>query len=110
MPGSTLVPIKADGTVTTIFEPTPLMSTYLTAFAVTDYANLSQIAEYPELNRVFAQSNKINQAQTILDVGIQVLEGIRKYLNIPFPLPKMDQIAVPQFNGAMENWGLVVYG
>ena len=41
---------------------------------------------------------------------LQVLAYYEEYFNIPFPLPKMDMIAIPNFiSGAMENWGLITY-
>lgn len=50
---------------------------------------------------------KINVFQTAYaaDVGPKVLEFFEKYYSIPFPLPKQDMIAIPDFSaGAMENW------
>jgi aminopeptidase N len=37
------------------------------------------------------------------------LEFFGYYFWIPYPLPKMDMVAVPEFPGGMENWGLVRY-
>uniref|UniRef100_A0AAQ4S6F2 Aminopeptidase n=1 Tax=Gasterosteus aculeatus aculeatus TaxID=481459 RepID=A0AAQ4S6F2_GASAC len=39
-----------------------------------------------------------------------ILKFFEKYYNSSYPLPKSDQIALPDFNaGAMENWGLITY-
>ena len=45
-----------------------------------------------------------------LKVAVKSLEFYENYFQIPYPLPKCDMIAVPDFAaGAMENWGLITY-
>lgn len=86
------------------------MPSYLTAFAVTDYASQSATAQYPPNNRVLSRPAWIQRTNLTLDMGIKMLAKYGEYLGINYDLPKMDQIAVPTFGGAMENWGLVIYG
>jgi puromycin-sensitive aminopeptidase len=32
-----------------------------------------------------------------------------RYFSMPYALPKLDMVAIPDFSGAMENYGLVTY-
>lgn len=100
---------SGDGTTTTRFDPTPLMSTYLNVFVVSDFVSMeSSQGRVP--HRVFSRSNAINQSSLILDAGVKILDAIGTYLGVDYSLPKMDQVAIPDFApGAMENWGLVTY-
>ena len=98
------------GRVTTAFETTPKMSSYLVAIVVGDLAKLSgKTARGIEVN-VFAIPNSASQLPFSLDVAIKSIDWYENYFGIDYPLPKLDMVAIPDFaSGAMENWGLVTY-
>lgn len=102
-----------DRKVTTFME-TPVTSTYLIAFAITDFScdqgRSESTDEYSKtLVRVFSRPHWIGDTNLTLHSGIAFIAEIGRYLGVPYSLQKIDQIAVPTFGGAMENWGLVVY-
>jgi len=92
------------------FAVTPQMSTYLVAWVVGEFEYSE--TETPEgvMVRVYATPGKSGQLAFALESGAKTLSFYNKYFGIPYPLPKLDMIAVPDFAaGAMENWGLVTY-
>lgn len=81
------------------------MSTYLVAFVVTDFHNMS-VNNFT----VWSRKEALPSAAFALEIGPKILRYLEDYYKIKFPLPKIDMIALPDFkNGAMENWGLLTY-
>jgi len=111
MPLMETTPIDGEeGWVWDHFENTVPMSTYLVAFVVSDFAHMNNTANDHVLFRVWARESAISQAEYAREKGPEVLTWFENYFNIPFPLPKQDMIAIPDFSaGAMENWGLITY-
>lgn len=92
------------------FVPTPKMSTYLLAFIVGEFEYIEGKTKQGILVRVFTTQGKKEQARFALDVAIKSLDFYGDYFAIPYPLPVLDMIAIPDFTaGAMENWGAVTY-
>ncbi|KAJ3332171.1 hypothetical protein HDU93_009301 [Gonapodya sp. JEL0774] len=95
---------------TYVFQETPRMSTYLVAFVTSEFEYIETVTPRGTKIRAYTTPNHTSQAQYSLDVAAVVLPYYEDMYGIPFPLPKMDMIAIPDFAaGAMENWGLVTY-
>lgn len=92
------------------FNKTPLMSTYLLAFVVGEL-NMIESNAFRVPVRVYAPPGlDIEHGRFSLDLAAKTLAFYEDVFGIAFPLPKMDQIAIPDFSaGAMENWGLITY-
>ena len=92
------------------FNTSPLMSTYLLAFIV-GKLNYIESNDFRVPVRVYAPPGQnIEYGRFSLDLAVRTLEFYEREFGVEFPLPKMDQVAIPDFaQGAMENWGLVTY-
>ena len=97
----------------TKFDTTPLMSTYLVAFACGEFACLTSEHKSAKTGktvplRIFATKNLIGQAQYGLDIKKWALPIYEEIYDIPYALPKLDTLVAHDFDaGAMENWGLI---
>uniref|UniRef100_A0A1I7VNP8 Aminopeptidase n=3 Tax=Loa loa TaxID=7209 RepID=A0A1I7VNP8_LOALO len=101
---------KVDNKKVVKFATTPLMSTYLVAFAVGQLEYIEGKTNGDCLVRIYTVAGKKNQGEFSLEVGIKALDWYSKWFGIDYPLPKCDLVAIPDFSmGAMENWGLVTY-
>ena len=97
------------GYVWDTYEPTPVMSTYLLAWAVSKYESAkSTSARGVKFEAFYFNASLMQHAA---DVGAKMLEHFeQKVFGINYNLPKMDIVAVPKFAaGAMENWGMMTF-
>uniref|UniRef100_A0A286XC07 Puromycin-sensitive aminopeptidase n=1 Tax=Cavia porcellus TaxID=10141 RepID=A0A286XC07_CAVPO len=92
------------------FARTPVMSTYLVAFVVGEYDFVETRSKDGVCVRVYTPVGKAEQGKFALEVAAKTLPFYKDYFSVPYPLPKIDLIAIADFAaGAMENWGLVTY-
>ncbi|TKW32831.1 hypothetical protein SEVIR_2G193100v4 [Setaria viridis] len=92
------------------YEESPLMSTYLVAIVVGLLEYIEGVTPEGTKVRVYTQVGKSNQGKFALDVGVKSLHLYKDYFGTPYPLPKLDMVAIPDFSaGAMENYGLVTF-
>ncbi|MCC4602437.1 M1 family metallopeptidase [Xanthomonas campestris] len=100
----------ANGRTRIAFQTSPKMSTYLLFVSVGDFERATVTADNGTEIGVIAQKGKVDQAQFALESGRDVLHEYNAYFGVPYPLPKLDNIAAPgrsQFFSAMENWGAI---
>lgn len=92
------------------FEKTPIMSTYLLAFVIGPMEGVETMTPDGVRVRVYTMPGKKEQGLFALDVASRILPFFNNYFGIPYPLPKLDLIALQDFAaGVMENWGAITY-
>lgn len=97
------------------FEKTPVMSTYLVAWAVGDFEYIEGFSEKSYNGRklpirVYTTKGLKKQGRLALESATKIIDYFSDIFEIDYCLPKLDLIAVHEYShGAMENWGLVTY-
>jgi len=90
------------------FDRTPKMPTYLLFFGVGEFERLEEPGSV--LVRVLTMPGMSQHGRFGLKFGRQALTFCEDYYGIPYPLPKLDLIAISDFAaGAMENWGAITF-
>ena len=92
-------------------EPTPRMSTYLLAFVIGKFHGKTVANKHgTEITTYAALNQDVDAVDFANEIAARSLEFYDDNFGVPYPLKKLDQVALPDFEaGAMENWGLVTY-
>ncbi|MDB5804933.1 MAG: aminopeptidase [Betaproteobacteria bacterium] len=101
---------KIDGGLQrTWFGVTPKMPSYLVVLVAGELERVSAKQDGVDIG-VVTTEGKRDSAAYPLAVSRDLLRYYNNYFGLPYPLAKLDQIAIPGgMNGAMENWGGIVY-
>ena len=117
-PGITVLgnmPVKSEeengDSLTTTFEKTPRMSSYLLAFVIGElHKKSARTKSGVEVNIWATPAQNENTLDFALDIATRSIDFYDEYFGVKYPLPKSDHVALPDFSsGAMENWGLITY-
>jgi len=86
------------------FETSVRMSTYLVAWAITDFVCVEGRTKRGVPVRVWTAPEKLSQTDVALKAGVDALNRYEDFFKVVYPLPKQDMVAIPNFPvGAMEN-------
>lgn len=110
MPVETATPLDG-GLTRTTFAVSPKMSSYLLFLAVGDFERVSRKVGDVDIG-VVVKRGSTGEAGFALDAAEQLLPYYDDYFGTPYPLPKLDLVAIPggaSGFSAMENWGAILY-
>ncbi len=102
---------EENGKLVTAFQTTPRMSTYLLAWVTGElHCKTAKTNSGVEVSVWATPSQRPESLDFALEHAVRSIEFFDEYFGTPYPLPKSDHVALPDFSsGAMENWGLVTY-
>ncbi|KAL3271137.1 hypothetical protein HHI36_021634 [Cryptolaemus montrouzieri] len=96
-----------EGWVWDHYEDTPPIPTYTVAFVISDFKSTNSSRP---LTQLWSTQSFLPQTQYAGNLTSKIIDYIENYLNVSFPVEKLDLVAVPEFGyGAMENYGLITF-
>jgi tricorn protease interacting factor F2/3 len=91
------------------FEPTPPMPTYLFYLGIGQFDRVDGAPGRVAVT-VRTPPGRRDAGRWAAEIGPKVLAACEAYYGIPYPLPKLDLIAISEHAfGAMENWGAITF-
>ncbi len=93
------------------FQKSVPMVTYLAIFVVCDFEYLESVTDLHQIPfRVYGTEQQKDRLEYALKIGSAIADFYESYFDIPYPLPKLDMAAIPDYSsGATEHWGLITY-
>lgn len=83
------------------FQKSVPMSTYLTVFIVSDFVSVEEMIEPvvgdPFKLRCFSTPAQKEKLDFALETSVSVIKYYVDYFKVPYPLPKLDLAAIPDF-------------
>lgn len=97
-----------DGKIWTHFKESPVISTYLVSFLISDFRN---IRNSDRTINVWSRSNAISLTSFAHEVAQKAAIELKRYTNHSSVwMAKIDHVALPDLsNKGMESWGLITY-
>lgn len=104
----------SDRMTTVAFEQTKPLPSYLIAFAIGPFDEVSTapIGRNRVPGRIIVSRGRASEAQYAASITPRLISLLENYFGRPYPYQKLDQIVVPVTTswGAMENAGIIAYG
>ncbi|XP_073141119.1 aminopeptidase M1-like [Henckelia pumila] len=102
---------KINGPLKTVqFEESVIMSTYLVAIVVGLFDYVEDMTDDGTKVRSYCPVGQSEKGKLALSIAVKTLDLFGIYFSMPYPLTKLDMVAVPEFSGgAMENNGLITF-
>jgi aminopeptidase N len=86
-----------DELVCVSFLESPKMSTYLLAFCVGEFDFLQAQTSHGVLVKVYAPKGRSASGKYALECATRCLDAYDDFFGMPYPLPKLDMVAIPEF-------------